>query len=394
MYTYVKEFEKLGFGLFVHFGLYSMVEKGEWYLHYYPDARERYEKLPQKFKVAKNWARELAKKAKHAGCKYIALTTRHHDGFSLYDTKGLSTYDAPHSACKRDLVAEFVEACRNEGLVPFFYHTLIDWHVPEFKTDFPAYIDYLVKSIEILCTNYGKIGGIWFDGTWNDPDADWQEDRLYGTVRRLQPTAMIINNTGVNALGKKGHPMLDSVTFERGKTGRTKESDRPRAGEMCQVFGGFWGYAKNDYSYKPLACLIQNLLDCRYHNCNFLLNVGPKGNGLLPSLDKAYLEAIGNWIAHTGDLIYRAKAASIEAENADVLTDGEYYYAIVKNPEPYAMSLPKGDRRIVKIMVEQPIREAIWLEEDLPIEVSDNSFSVKNSNYGENWPAHIARFKI
>ena len=153
---YIEDFKQLGFGLFVHFGLYSIVGKGEWYLHLNPNAKmNEYEKLPAKFKVKKNWAKELVNTAKQAGCKYITLTTRHHDGFSLYDTCGLNDYDAPHSACGRDLIREFVDACNEGGIVPFFYHTLLDWREESYQTDFPKYIDYLVKSIEILCKNYG-----------------------------------------------------------------------------------------------------------------------------------------------------------------------------------------------------------------------------------------------
>ena len=112
MYEYIENFKKLGFGLFVHFGLYSIVGKGEWYLHSNPKAdREKYDRLTDRFNVKKTWAKDLVKTAKAAGCKYITLTTRHHDGFSLYDTKGLNDFDAPHSACGRDLIKEFVDEC-------------------------------------------------------------------------------------------------------------------------------------------------------------------------------------------------------------------------------------------------------------------------------------------
>ena len=169
---YIKEFEKLGFGMFVHFGLYSMLEKGEWakLLHQIPD--EEYDALAERFTPRQDWAPELVKLAKSAGCKYITLTTRHHDGFSLFDTCGLNDFDAKHAKCGRDLVREFVDACIAEGIIPFFYHTLLDWREESYKTDFPKYLKYLRASVEILCKNYGKIGGIWFDGMWDKPDAD------------------------------------------------------------------------------------------------------------------------------------------------------------------------------------------------------------------------------
>jgi len=197
---YIKDFEKLGFGMFVHFGLYSMLGTGEWSKHSLDITDADYESLVAHFDPKPNWARELVKTAKGAGCKYITLTTRHHDGFSLYDTCGLNDYDAPHSKCGRDLVREFVDACNTEGILPFFYHTLLDWREESYQADFPKYLEYLRSSVEIICKNYGKIGGIWFDGMW-DKDADWEEDALYGTIRKYQPEAMIINNTGLNALG-------------------------------------------------------------------------------------------------------------------------------------------------------------------------------------------------
>ena len=150
MYEYVKEFENLGFGMFVHFGLYSILGKGEWVKHMYDIPDAEYEPLMQKFKVKKTWAKELVQAAKAAGCKYITLTSRHHDGFSLYDTKGLNAYDAPHSATGRDLVREFVDECNKAGIRPFFYHTLIDWHNKDFEENFTKYIDYLINSVELL----------------------------------------------------------------------------------------------------------------------------------------------------------------------------------------------------------------------------------------------------
>ena len=145
---YIKEFEKLGFGMFVHFGLYSVLGKGEWAKLSYQMSDEEYFKLCEQFQPEKDWATKLVTQAKQAGCKYITLTTRHHDGYSLYDTCGLNTLDAPHT-CGRDLVREFVDACREQNMIPFFYHTLLDWYEESFETDFPAYLKYLRKSVEI-----------------------------------------------------------------------------------------------------------------------------------------------------------------------------------------------------------------------------------------------------
>jgi alpha-L-fucosidase len=200
-------------------------------------------------------ARELARIAKGAGMKYITLTTRHHDGFSLYDTCGLNEFDAPHSPAKRDLVREFADACREFDLVPFFYHTTLDWSwhgkkTPELtEKEFNEYLDYLYRSVEILCSNYGKIGGLWFDGNWSRPDSDWQEDRLYKMIHRLQPDAMIINNTGLQALGKMGNEEIDSVTFENNAAQPIDREGMKKyvAGEVCKTMNIHWARSEKDF---------------------------------------------------------------------------------------------------------------------------------------------------
>ena len=145
----------MGLGLFVHFGLYSILQKGEWYYSVLTtnEEQQKYFDLSKKFKVSKNFAKDVIKAAKVMGAKYICLTTRHHEGFSLFDTKGLSDFDIMHSPTGRDVVKEFADECHKNDIVPFFYHTLLDWHEPSFENDFPEYLKYLRKSVEILCTN-------------------------------------------------------------------------------------------------------------------------------------------------------------------------------------------------------------------------------------------------
>lgn len=398
MYEYIEKFKKLGLGLFVHFGLYSVVGKGEWYLRLNPKAdKEKYNNLVNRFIVKKTWAKELVKTAKVAGCKYITLTTRHHDGFSLYDTQGLNVFDAPHSASGRDLIREFVDECNKENIVPFFYHTLLDWNNPDYKNNFPKYIDYLDKSIEILCRNYGKIGGFWFDGMWDKPNENWQEDRLYGTIRKYQPEAMVVNNTGLSALGKTGHKEIDSVTFERGKPAFVDTSEKPIAGEMCQVLNDHWGYTKDDCNYKSVKELIENLIDCRKFGCNFLLNTGLKGNGSVNETDKCLLSQIGKWIKANKGFIYGAYPAGDEfqAENADILTDSKKYYAVIKNVNMSAdpnVALG-GDISVVKLNF--AAKRAEWLDSGEKIKINkDNSFAVKPFDYGRSYSVRVAEIEL
>lgn len=396
-YEYIENFKKMGFGMFNHFGLYSILGKGEWVLAQGKIDHAKYNELTKKFKVKKDWAKQLVKTAKAAGCRYITLTTRHHDGFSLYDVKGLNDFDAPHSACGRDLIREFVDECNEEGIVPFFYHTLLDWYNPDYKNDFPKYIDYLVKSIEILCTQYGKIGGFWFDGMWDKPNDDWQEDRIYGTIRKYQPEAMIINNTGLSECGKTGHREIDSVTFERGKAFFVDTSEKPLAGEVCEALTDHWGYAKEDICVKSPKELVEMLIDCRKFNCNLLLNTGLMGNGLIHDGEKANLLAVGKWIKVNKGFIYDVVSARIEAENADVLTDGKYYYAVIRkvpmSADPNVANM--ADNRTVTIKTDKKVVSAKWLDNGKSVKgVKKNSFPVEPFAYGYSYGARVARFEL
>lgn len=397
MYEYIENFKRLGFGMFIHFGLYSVIGRGEWYyMQYVPDKNE-YESTINKFKITKNWAKNLVKTAKDAGCKYITLTTRHHDGFSLYDTRGLSEFDAPHSPTGRDLIREFVDECNKEGIIPFFYHTLLDWHNPDYNNDFPEYIDYLDKSIEILCKNYGKIGGFWFDGMWDKPNEDWQEDRIYGTIRKYQPEAMIINNTGLNALGQTGHIEIDSVTFERGKPAFVDTSEKPIAGEVCDALTDHWGYAKYDICLKSPKELIETLVDCRKYDCNLLLNSGLKGNGEMDEGEKAAFKRIGMWIKENKNFIYKAKSTDLTAENADMMTDGEYYYAAIKGVLMSAnCNVAKfGESKTVTLNTDKRIVDAEWLDSGKEINLkTDNSFVCEPFEYGKSLAVRVAKFKL
>ena len=396
-YEYIERFKKLGFGLFCHFGLYSRQGIGEWASHIYKLDRNEYNKLAQDFDVAKDWAKQLVTTAKSAGCKYITLTTRHHEGFSLFDTCGLNDFDAPHSACKRDLVREFVDACNAEGIVPFFYHTLLDWYQTDYKDNFPKYIDYLIASVEILCKNYEKIGGLWFDGFWDKPDADWQFDRLYATIRKYQPEAMIINNTGLSALGEVSHAEIDSVTFERGNPTFVDTSKKPIAGEMCEGITDHWGFAAEDLCFKSVPRLIETLLDCRKYNCNLLLNAGPTGNGTLTVMETEILKYLGRWVETNKEIVYDAIPADIQAENADMFVNGEYYYAAIRRVPMGAnvnVARPE-DNKVVKLHTDKVIIEPIWLDDGTEIKLEDGqTFKAEPFPYGRSGYIRVAKFKL
>lgn len=397
MYEYIENFKKLAFGVFIHFGLYSIIGKGEWILKLGNLNQKEYENLTNKFTVNKNWAKDLVNIAKRAGAKYITLTTRHHDGFSLYDTRGLNTYDAPHSSCGRDLVAEFTDACRAAGIIPFFYHTLLDWRISSYKDNFAMYIDYLIKSVEILCTQYGKIGGFWFDGMWDKPHADWQEERLYKLIRKYQPDAMIINNTGLSEQGKVGHPEIDSVTFERGKTRPILSDTKPLAGEMCEGISDHWGYAKDDIHVKAPSALLKTLVECRKNNCNFLLNSGLKANGAVSDWDKYCLISIGKWIHENKSFIYDAEYMPLKCSEPIVFRkEKEIFILIMDVPMSADPNVQLSTReRIVYFDKSLKVKKAEWQDTGEAIQVRpDHSFVVKPFDYGKSFLIRVARLEI
>jgi len=402
---YIKNFEQLGLGMFVHFGLYSQLRQGEWTMHVHGIPKEEYMSLKKTFDPVS--MAEIVGIGKKAGCKYICLTTRHHDGFSLYDTCGLSDYDAPHSAARRDLIREFVDECRKADIVPFFYHTTLDWYHPDFNNDFNAYLEYLRKSVEILCTNYGKIGGLWFDGNWSNPEADWQEDELYSMIRRLQPDAMIINNTGLSKRGAKGNEHIDSLTYERGmptpidRKGMTKYV----AGEMCETLNDHWGDA-DDINYKPIKQLIEEICDCRKVGANMLLNIGPSGDGQVPAMAKATMETIGYWMEIFGRAIYNGRPyITLDGKKEFVLRDvkdEKLFYAFKYNlgigGNPNVTLENAGNNLLVFDGFEGEVKSVKWMDnsQELKFSQEDSKLSIACTNYryGQSYCVRVAEIRI
>jgi len=404
---YIKDFEKLGFGMFVHFGLYSVLGKGEWALHSLELDPKEYFALRKEFNPAADWADQLAAAAKQAGVKYITLTTRHHDGYSLFDTCGLNDFDSVHDN-GRDLVREFVDACRAHGIIPFFYHTLLDWTDVRYKKDFPAYLEYLRNSVELLCTNYGKIGGLWFDGMWDKPDADWEQDALYTMIRKHQPEAMIINNTGLSARGALGHIELDSVTFERGKPSPLNMEGAPKyvASEMCQVFADHWGYAKEDLNFKSPADMIRDLCVCRRYGSNLLMNVGPMGDGTLRRMDGAIYDLMGQWVAINGEAIYAPYPSGIEVENKEedfiLVKDNTYYLFCDKLPmsaDPnVALQSDNADMYKDVFKLDKKIKQITWLDNGEEVEFEQDGANVvvktKPYIYSRHLVVRVAKIEV
>ncbi|BDI33788.1 alpha-L-fucosidase [Capsulimonas corticalis] len=406
----IARFETLAYGMFIHWGLYSQMGRGEWVQNFEQISVSEYAKLQDTFTARDFDARAIAKLAREAGMKYITLTTRHHEGFSLYDTRGLNDFDAPHSPAGRDLVAEFVEGCRAEGIIPFFYHTTLDWRWDSANCSaekFDEYLDYLNASVETLCANYGEIGGLWFDGNWSRPGADWKEDRMYATIRRHQPEAMIINNTGLDARGALGNPELDSTTFEQGLPTQPDRRGWPKyvSVEMCQTMNTHWGVGANDFDYLSPGKVIQNLSACRKAGANYLLNVGPTATGAIPEYETATLRRAGDWVKINGDSIYETKPTDIRCQGRDfVLRNGDklYYFAHdlgrIGDAHVTFEGGSAGPRALSNFS--SPIKSAKWMDsgEDLSwaqnTETKIAALNCTGYPYGSNLVVRVAEIEL
>lgn len=406
----VARFEKLAFGLFIHWGLYSLLGRGEWVMSEEQIDVNEYHKLADRFTAEDFDAQAIARLAQQAGIRYITLTTRHHDGFSLYDTRGLDNFDSLHSLAKRDLVAEFVQGCRSCDILPMFYHTTLDWRWHSATCDlkkFEEYLDYLHASVEILCKNYGPIGGLWFDGNWSRPDVDWKQDRLYDMIRKYQPEAMIINNTGLEHRGELGHREIDSLTYERGLPTPINREGQSKyvAGEMCQTMNQHWGVATDDFNCISPAEIIRNLCACRKVGTNYLLNVGPSGGGAIPEYEAGTLRRVGQWVAKYAEPIYQGEPVDCRCPNDDFLLRVENtYYLFVhelsrKGDENVTMSEAGEDKRQIEGF-DQTVRAVRWLDNNEKLEfVQDRqsghlAIECTGYPYGSDLVVRVAQIEV
>jgi alpha-L-fucosidase len=399
----VARFEKLAFGMFIHWGLYSQMAKGEWVETMHGIPRDEYLKLMSTFTAEDFDAKSIARLAKRAGMKYCTLTARHHEGFSLYDTKGLSDLDITNTPARgRDLIAEYTTALRDEGIVPMLYHTTLDWNDKRFNDDFDAYLDYLHESVELVCKSYGEIGGFWFDGNWAKKEADWKLDRLYGIVREHQPEAMIINNTGIGAYGVLEHEEIDSVTYERGRPEPMDRSKHKKyiTGEMCHTMNFHWGRADKDFNYLSPAHVIEELCASRRAGANLLMNLGPEIHGKLPEYESASFARVGDWIRHHGALIYEGKPGVLGEDGDFGLMLQDELYLFITQISATASTYAHGPavrgtaaRKFTKVPGEW--KSAKWLDtgQELKLEQEGDSLTLHPTGYpyGTNMVVRVAR---
>ncbi len=303
--------EAARFGMFIHYGLYSIIGQQEWAMESEGIPIPQYQLLAEHLKPKPDFAREWARLAKRAGQKYMVLTTKHHEGFCLWDTK-LTNYNAMQQGPKRDLVREFVDAARAEGLRIGFYYSLMDWHHPDgaiCKTDLEArkrFVAYTFGLLRELLTNYGKIDILWYDVDWPLTPEEWDADRMNRMVFELQPDIIVNNRNGLDG---------DFSTPEH------KIKAAHRAWESCETMNLGWGYQRADHEFKSPRILLNDLTTCAQQGGNFLLNIGPEPDGTVPPEEVSILETMGRWLDTNGEAIYGTQGgASISFGNYDNFT--------------------------------------------------------------------------
>ena len=408
MFDYVNDFTQMGYGMAIHWGLYSQMSQAEWCMSAQNISVEEYEKLADTFTAKDFDPKFIAKQAKAAGMKFIILTTRHHDGYSLYDTKGLNKYDAVNTAPGRDLIKEFVDACNEEGISPFFYHTTMDWWWEGESTSkidegkFEKYLDYLSRSVEILCANYGKIGGFIFDGNWCRSDLDWKDSQLYQMIKSYQPEAIIMNNTGLKDLGRVSAPEIDAVCFEQHAVHKIEQGERPIASMRWQTVNDHWGDAMDDLNYKSIPKLLEDMVHTRKHGAVHILNIGLESQGAISIEDQAILHSISKWMEYYSEAFYNGRPCECKCSNNDfLLTDGEtgYYFAYevgIDSPSNVGTDIRKGKINSV-LNIDKKVKTIEWMDNQEEIQFIQDidkkilSFKATPFLYGRNLHIRVAK---
>jgi len=339
-------FQDARFGLFVHWGVYSVLGDGEWVMNNRRIPIADYEKLPALFNPVEFDPVEWVALAKAAGMKYITITSKHHDGFAMFDSK-VSDYDiVERTPYRKDVLKALADETRRQGLKLFFYYSQLDWHHPDYfprgrtgrdaerpeRGEWPKYLEYMNGQLRELLTNYGEIGGVWFDGWWDRPDADWQLEATYSLIHQLQPQTLI----GANH-HRRPFPGEDFQMFEKDLPGgRTADFNRDsEIGDLpletCETMNGSWGFNLTDRRYKSTRDLVRYLVRAAGSNANFLLNVGPMPNGRIQPEFVTRLREIGGWLARNGESIYGTRGGPIA-------------------PQPWGATTRKGSRLYVHVL--------------------------------------------
>jgi alpha-L-fucosidase len=349
------------FGLFIHWGVYSELGAGEWVMHNRKIAVGEYEWLATTFNPTKFDAQAWVALAKRAGVRYITITSRHHDGFSMFKTAQTPYNIVDWTPFRRDPLKELADACRAAGIKLFFYYSQLDWHHPDYwprgqtawdngrpeAGDWNRYIGFMNAQLTELLTGYGPLGGIWFDGMWDKPEAPWQLDATYALIHRLQPQALVIPNHH-----QRPRPGEDVQTFEQDLPGANTagfntnyvSGDVPL--ETSLTMNGSWGFNITDRDFKSVRTLVGYLVRAAGNGGNLLLNIGPRPDGTISLEFAARLDSLGTWLQTFGPSIYATRAGPVAPRSWGATTRrGDTVFVHVLDwPDPLLAVGPLGAR--------------------------------------------------
>lgn len=334
-----KEFSDSRFGIFIHWGIYSMFAQGEWYLQNATIDKREYAKAADAFYPHRFNAKEWVAAIKDSGAKYICFTSRHHDSFSMWDTEQSNFNIVDATPFGRDVIKELADECHKQGIKLHLYYSHLDWMRDEYpmgrtghkiigrdttKTNWPVYYDFMNKQLTELLTKYGEIGAIWFDGVW-DHDQDtipfnWQLEEQYALIHKLQPACLIGNNHHITPFAGEDIQIFERDLPGENKAGLSGQEISPLPLETCQTMNGMWGYKLIDQNYKSLDTLIKYLVSTAGKGANLLMNIGPQPNGELPTAAVERLKGMGEWLRINGETIYGTVAGDIPAQEWGVTT--------------------------------------------------------------------------
>lgn len=346
-----REFQDKKFGIFLHWGIYSMLGQGEWVMQNRNINYQEYPKISAGFYPSKFNADEWVQAIKASGAKYITITSRHHDGFAMWNSAASDYNIVKATPFKRDVLKELSEACQRHGIALHFYYSHLDWgrldyplgrtglgtSRPKDQQDWKHYQKFMNDQLTELLTQYGPIGAIWFDGVWDhDSDAtpfDWQLRPQYDLIHRLQPSCLVANNHHLVPFDGE-----DVQIFERDLPGENKAGYSGENGvsktlplESCETMNRTWGYNITDSLYKTPKEIIHLLVGAAGRNANLLLNIGPEPNGELPAEAVSRLKAVGEWMGQYGETIYGTRGGEVE-------------------PHPWGVTTRKDNRLFVHIL--------------------------------------------
>ena len=339
-------FREARFGMFIHWGVYSVLGDGEWVMHNREMTVEEYEKLPAQFNPVDYDPAEWVRLAKQAGMRYITITSKHHDGFAMWDSD-VSDYNIVDATpYGKDVLKMLAVECEKQGIELFFYHSHLDWRHPDYyprgKTgrhsgrpssgDFDAYLDYMDAQVtELASGEYGALRGFWFDGWWDQhiteddktdrsTHVDWRLKRTYDLIHRLKPQAIIGNNHHVLPFEGEGFQMFERDLPGQNTVGFNTTAIGSLPLETCDTINGSWGYNASDHDFKSSTELIHYLVRAAGYDANFLLNVGPTPQGTFQPEVVERLEALGVWTSEFGETIYGTRGGPMPPQNWGVMT--------------------------------------------------------------------------